>query len=207
MSPNAIFTRREFLAAGASVALPASAAFSEKSGRSDRSERQSLVRQPSVRTCGRLAGLSRQSSAGAWELSAIPATISMSIHERKNQSWFLTAAAGISTILAREFRKAATVCITAERRRGEIPLFLRPHPQSGSKNGYGRNSILRIGGVLKESPASVHFQFNQPTNLAVGPNGDIFVAGGLRRKPNSGLQQARPVSSHNWRPRLRSGKI
>ncbi len=38
--------------------------------------------------------------------------------------------------------------------------------------------LLRLGDVKEESPTQVKFKFNRPTDLAVAPNGDLYVCEG-----------------------------
>lgn len=38
--------------------------------------------------------------------------------------------------------------------------------------------LMRIGQVAEESPTSIPFPFNQPTDVAIAPNGDIYVCEG-----------------------------
>ncbi|MDQ6632673.1 MAG: twin-arginine translocation signal domain-containing protein, partial [Verrucomicrobiota bacterium] len=40
------------------------------------------------------------------------------------------------------------------------------------------NILLRIGQVNEETPTSIKFTFDNPTDVAIGPNGDIYVVDG-----------------------------
>lgn len=40
------------------------------------------------------------------------------------------------------------------------------------------NVLLRIGNVSEENSTSIRFQFDNPTDVAIGPNGDIYVVDG-----------------------------
>src|SRR5258708_35252091 len=61
---------------------------------------------------------------------------------------------------------------------GEFLYFCDHNRNQVVKTDLTGNAILRIGEMSRESPAAIRFPFNQPTNLAVSPNGNIFVAEG-----------------------------
>lgn len=46
------------------------------------------------------------------------------------------------------------------------------------KTDLNGNRIMRLGKVAKESSTSIKFDFNQPTDIAVAPNGDLYVCEG-----------------------------
>jgi hypothetical protein len=58
-------------------------------------------------------------------------------------------------------------------------LYFTDHPRNlVVKTDLDGRVLLRIGNVDSESPARVRFPFNQPTDLAVAPNGDLYVCEG-----------------------------
>jgi sugar lactone lactonase YvrE len=58
-------------------------------------------------------------------------------------------------------------------------LFFSDHPRNlVVKTDLDGKVLMRIGDVAEESPTSIKFKFNQPTDLAISPNGDLYVTEG-----------------------------
>jgi sugar lactone lactonase YvrE len=58
-------------------------------------------------------------------------------------------------------------------------LFFCDHPRNlVVKTDLNGKSLMRIGDVKEENSTHIKFKFDQPTDLAVAPNGDIYVAEG-----------------------------
>lgn len=58
-------------------------------------------------------------------------------------------------------------------------LYLTDHPRNTIfKTDLEGRRLMRIGDVPYENSTSIKFKFNQPTDVAVAPNGDIYVCEG-----------------------------
>ncbi len=58
-------------------------------------------------------------------------------------------------------------------------LYFSDHPRNlVVKTDLDGKVLLRIGNVAEESTTSIKFPFNQPTDVAIAPNGDIYVCEG-----------------------------
>lgn len=66
----------------------------------------------------------------------------------------------------------------------EYLYFTENKPKVGSggrrvtKTDLKGNVILRIGNVSEETPTSIKFDFESPTDVAVAPNGDVYIVDG-----------------------------
>jgi hypothetical protein len=58
-------------------------------------------------------------------------------------------------------------------------LFFSDHPRNlVVKTDLDGKVLMRIGDVKEENSTSIKFKFNQPTDLAIAPNGDLYVTEG-----------------------------
>src|SRR5205085_1856552 len=58
-------------------------------------------------------------------------------------------------------------------------LFFTDHPRNlVVKTDLTGKKLLQIGDVKEENSTSIKFPFNQPTDVAIGTNGDIYVCEG-----------------------------
>jgi hypothetical protein len=58
-------------------------------------------------------------------------------------------------------------------------LYFTDHPRNlVVKTDLDGKVLMRIGAVSQENPSNIRFPFNQPTDVAVAPNGDVWVCEG-----------------------------
>lgn len=85
---------------------------------------------------------------------------------------------------ANTFTETAHGLYWSKEKNKEYLYFTENKPKTGgggrrvTKTDLKGNVLLRIGDVAESSPTSIKFQFDNPTDVAIGPNGDIYVVDG-----------------------------
>jgi DNA-binding beta-propeller fold protein YncE len=174
MFPDIQLTRRELLAAGSAVALLAPV--------------PSLLSKPGDRTIIG-TGDCRYEVVDGWGM--YPGTFGWGVgivcdsrdriyvHTRSKKSVVVFDRNGTHlNDFGAEFAESGHGLYWHKEGRDEFLFFCDHNRNLVVKTDLRGNSVLRFGNLSSTSTTSIRFDLNQPTDLAIAPNGDIYVAEG-----------------------------